>query len=159
MIIQKADLFQDVSAETMNEISKIMVEQSYDKGSLVFKAGDPATCFYLIVDGTVRLSIGTEGKIDYTANRPGEAFGWTGMVDRPTYVATAECLAPCKVVKIDREKLNAVLGKDPASGTAFFKRLAAAVVQRLIDNYGMFLREGGLTGVTYGTGQVMGSEE
>jgi hypothetical protein len=29
MIIQQADLFQDVSAETMNEISKIMVEESH----------------------------------------------------------------------------------------------------------------------------------
>jgi CRP-like cAMP-binding protein len=159
MIIQQADLFQDVSAEIMNEISNIMVEEFYNKGSVLFKAGDSATCFYLIVDGTVTLSIGTEGEIDYTANRPGEAFGWTGMVDRATYVATAECSTPCKLVKIEKEKLNQVLGKDPASSAAFFKRLAAAVVQRLIDNYGMFLTGGSLKGVTFGSGQVMGSEE
>jgi CRP-like cAMP-binding protein len=159
MIIQKADLFQDVSPETMKEISKIMVEESYDRGSVLFKVGDPATCFYLIVDGTVTLSIGTEGEIDYTANRPGEAFGWTGMVDRPTYVATAECATPCKLAKIDKGKLNEVLSKDPTSNAGFFKRLAGAVVQRLIDNYGMFITEGSLKGVTYGTGQVMGSEE
>lgn len=159
MIIQKADLFQDVSPETMNEISRIMVEESYDKGSVVFKVGDPANSFYLIVDGSVTLSIGAAGEIDYTANRPGEAFGWTGMVDRSTYVATAKCSTPCKLVKIEKEKLNEVLGKDLASSTAFFKHLAGAVVQRLIDNYGMFLTEGSLKGVTYGSGQVMGSEE
>ncbi|MCA1959299.1 MAG: cyclic nucleotide-binding domain-containing protein [Desulfomonile sp.] len=159
MIIQKADLFKDLSPEAMSEIAKIMVEESHEKGSLLFKAGDPATSFYLITEGMVRLSIGTGGEIDYTANRPGEAFGWTGIVDRPAYVATAECVTPCKLVRIDKESLNTLLEKDPASGMIFFKRLAGAVVQRLIDNYGAFLSEGSLKGVTYGTGQVMGSEE
>jgi CRP-like cAMP-binding protein len=159
MIIQKADLFQDVSPQTMNEISSIMVEGAYEKDSLVFKAGDPSTSFYVIVDGTVRLSIGTAAEIDYTANRPGEAFGWTGMVDRPAYVATAQCSTPCRLVKIEKDKLIAVLNKDPGSSAAFFKRLAGAVVQRLVDNYGAFLTEGSLKGVSYGSGQVMGSDE
>lgn len=159
MIIQKADLFRDLSQATMNEISKIMVEESYQRGSLVFKAGDPADSFYLIADGTVTLSIGTAGEIDYTANRPGEAFGWTGLVDRPAYVATAECATACKLVKIEKSKLNEILDKDAESGKIFFKRLAGSVVQRLIDNYGAFLSEGSLKGVTYGTGQVMGPEE
>ena len=45
MIIQKADLFKDQSQETMNEITKVMVEESHEKGSLVFKAGTPANHF------------------------------------------------------------------------------------------------------------------
>jgi CRP-like cAMP-binding protein len=159
MIFQKADLFQGVSPDTMKEIAKIMVEEPHDKGSVVFKAGDPANSFYLIVDGTVRLSIGTAGEIDYTADRAGEAFGLTGKGDPPTYVSTAVCSTPCKLVKIEKERLNGVLSKDPVSGMAFFKRLAGAVAQRLIDNYGTFLTEGSLKGVTYGSGQVMGSEE
>jgi CRP-like cAMP-binding protein len=159
MIIQKAELFKDLGPEIVGEISNIMVEESYEKGSLVFKAGDPANSFYLVVDGRVRLSMGAEGRIDYTASLPGEAFGWTGMVDRPGYVATAECVTPCKVIKVEKAKLNQVLEKDPASGMIFFKRLAGAVVQRLIDNYGAFLSEGSLTGVTYGSGQVMSSGE
>ncbi len=159
MIIQKSDLFRDVSPDTMNEIAKITVEESYDKGALVFKAGDPANNLYVIVDGTVRLSIGSAAEIDYTANRPGEAFGLTGVGDPPAYVTTAECTAPCKLVKIEREQLNGILSKDPESGMAFFKQLAGAVIQRLVANYSMFLSEGSLKGVTYGSGQLMGSEE
>jgi CRP-like cAMP-binding protein len=159
MIIQKSDLFKDLSQETMNKINSIMAEQSHEKGSLLFKAGDPATSFYLIVDGTVTLSIGTAGEIDYTANRPGEAFGWTGLVDRPTYVASAECATRCRLAKIEKEKMFQILDSDPESGKIFFKRLAGAVVQRLVDNYGAFLSEGALKGVTYGSGQVMGSED
>ncbi len=159
MIIQEANLFRDLSQETMTEIAKIMTEQSYEEGALVFKAGDPAHSFYVIADGTVRLSMGTAGEIDYTANGPGEAFGWTGMVDRPAYVATAECTTSCRLIRIEKQALSRVLEKDPVSGMTFYKRLAAAVVQRLIDNYGAFLTAGSLKGVSYGSGQVMGSEE
>jgi CRP-like cAMP-binding protein len=155
MIIQKADLFKDQSQETMNEITKVMVEESHEKGSLVFKAGTPANHFYILVDGRVRVSIGTEAEIDYTVNLPGEAFGWTGMVDRPVYVASAECVAPSKVVKIGKESLNKIFEKHPEMGMMFFKRLAGAVVQRLIYNYETFLSEGSLKGVSsFGTGQV-----
>jgi CRP-like cAMP-binding protein len=155
MIIQKADLFKDQSQETMNEIAKVMVEESHEKGSLVFKAGTPANHFYILVDGRVRVSIGTEAEIDYTVNLPGEAFGWTGMVDRPVYVASAECVAPSKVVKIQKESLNKIFEKHPQMGMMFFKRLAGAVVQRLIYNYETFLSEGSLKGVSsFGTGQV-----
>lgn len=160
MIIQKADLFKDLSPETMNEVSKIMVEESWDKGAAVFKAGNPSKHFYILVEGTIRLSVGSEAEIDYTVSRPGEAFGWSGMLDRPAYMATAECLAPCKLIKIDNEKLASVLGKDAASGMTFYKCLAGCVVQRLIHNYGAFLSEGSLKGVTasYGVGH-MGTDE
>jgi CRP-like cAMP-binding protein len=159
MIIPKADLFQDVSPETMNQITQIMAEESYDRGAVVFQAGTPASSFYLIVDGIVTLSIGTMGKIDYSATRPGEAFGWTGLAGRPAYVATAECSTPCKLIRIEKKQLEEILAKAPASGQAFYKNLAGAVVQRLIDNYGMFLTEGSLKGVSYGTGQMMGAED
>lgn len=101
------------------------------------------------------LSVGTAGEIDYTANRPGEAFGWTCMVDRPAYVSTAECSTPCTLVRIEKEKLNGLMEQDPRTGMIFFKRLAGAIVQRLVDNYNSFLSAGSLSGVTYGSGQVI----
>jgi CRP-like cAMP-binding protein len=161
MIIQKAELFKDLSQETMNEISKIMVEESHEAGSPVFTAGTPAKDFFILVDGRIRLLIGTEAEIDYTVNIPGEAFGWTGLVDRPTYTASAECEAPSRVVRIENEKLSKVFEKDAPGGMMFFKRLAGAVVQRLIYNYETFLSEGSLKGVapSYGVGHMGGDED
>lgn len=159
MIIQEADLFKDLSQTAMTEIGTIMVEEPYQAGSMVFKAGEPADNFYLVVEGRVRLSVGAAGEIDYTASVPGEAFGWTGMAGRTTYIATAECATACKLARIEKEKLERILERDPKSGMVFYQRLATAVVRRLVDNYGMFVSEGSLKGVTYGSGQVMGSED
>ena len=148
MIIQKADLFKDLSPEIMEEISKIMTEETFEPGAFVFEAGAPARHFYILGEGRVRLYIGTKAEITYTVNTPGEAFGWTGLVDRPVYVATAECVAPSKVTKIEKEQLSKLFEKDAASGMKFFKRLAGIVVQRLINNYEAFLSEGSLKDVT-----------
>lgn len=147
MIIQEAHLFKDMSPETANEISKITVEESHEPGTFIFEAGAPARHFYILIEGRVRLSIGTQSEITYTVSIPGEAFGWTGLVDRPTYIATAQCVFHSKVVKIDNEKLTKILEKDTASGMIFFKRLAGAVVQRLIYNYETFLSERSLKDV------------
>jgi len=148
MIIQKADLFKDLSPEVVNEISKIMIEESYTPGTIVFEAGTPATHFYILVEGMVRLFIGKKSEISYTVNLEGEAFGWTGLVDRPVYTATAECGAASKIMKIENKSLYRIFEKDAASGMMFFKRLAGAVVQRLIHNYEAFISEGSLKEVT-----------
>ncbi len=148
MIIRQADLFKDLSPDVVNEISKIMIEESYEKDTFVFEAGTPAQHFYILVEGMVRLFIGRKAEISYTVNIPGEAFGWTGLVDRPLYTATAECAVHSKVMKISNESLNKIFENDRASGMMFFKRLAGAVVQRLIHNYEAFISEGSLKEVT-----------
>lgn len=148
MIIQKAELFKDLGPEITEEISKIMIEESYDPGKFIFEAGAPARYFYILLEGRVRLFIGTKAEISYTVNVPGEAFGWTGLVDRPSYIASAECSATSKVIKIENAALNNIFKKDPEGGMLFYKRLAGAVVQRLIHNYEAFLSAGSLKEVT-----------
>jgi len=148
MIIQKADLFRDLSPEIVNKISEIMIEESYEPGVLIFEAGGPASHFYILSGGMVRLFIGKKSEISYTVNMEGEAFGWTGLVDRPVYTATAEVAASSKIMKIENKSLNKIFEMDTASGMMFYKRLAGSVVQRLIHNYEAFISEGSLKEVT-----------
>lgn len=160
MFLNEADLFTGLSQETMNEISKIMVEESYEKGDLLFSEGDPAEHFYVLKEGRVKLAIGKEAKIDYTVSHPGEAFGWSALVERPSYTTGAECESPTKVIRIEKTQLNKILETYPGSGTVFFKRLAGAIGERLIFSYNAFLseqRQGG--GASYGSGQVTDTSE
>lgn len=160
MFLKEADLFMGLSQETMNEIAKIMVEESYDKGALLFSEGDPAQYFYVLEEGKVRLALGKEAKIDYTVSNPGEAFGWSALVDRQCYTAAAECESPTKVIKIEKDQLNKILEKQPGNGMMFFKRLAGAIGERLIYSYNVFLSEHRRgSDASYGTGQVTDTRE
>jgi hypothetical protein len=64
------------------------------------------------------------------------------------YTATAECASPSKIMKVNNESLYKIFEKDTASGMMFYKRLAGAVVQRLILNYEAFISQGSLREVT-----------
>ncbi len=139
MFIKESELFKGMSQEFMNELAKIMVEESYEKGTFLFKESDSANFFYVLEEGRVRLSVGTQGHIVYSLTDPGDALGWSSLVGRDTYTASAECLAQSKLIKIEREKLNKIFEKHLADGAVFFKRLAGLIGQRLINSYNSLL--------------------
>jgi CRP-like cAMP-binding protein len=155
MFIRESEMFKELAPAIVNEIAQVMVEESHDPGETLFTDKDDATCFYILVDGRVRLAIGEDEKIDYTVSKEGEVFGWSGMLDRQKYTATAECVAPTKLLRIDTEALNEILEKDPKSGAMFFRRVAGAIFQRLVDNYQAYLASGRLSGVaSYGASRM-----
>jgi CRP-like cAMP-binding protein len=135
MFVDEAQLFQGVSQETMAQISKIMVEESSDRGSLIFSEGDRADSFYVLLRGKVQLGIGDVSEMGHILTRSGEAFGWSSLVDRTTYTAHAECVTPATYIRMDTTTLTRILEENPHDGMLVYKRLAAAVGERLVNAY------------------------
>jgi CRP/FNR family transcriptional regulator, cyclic AMP receptor protein len=155
MFLPKSDMFKDLRQEAINDISEIAAEETHPKGTVLFSTGDSATNFYLLVEGKVALTVGEGPSSHYTVNRIGESFGWSSVVGRGTYSATAECLAPTKVMKIDRASLERVFDAHARSGRVFYKGLAKAMGERWLDLHLMLMGElDGRRAVSYGTGQV-----
>jgi len=138
MFIEEIDFFNGMTIEVIDEIFKISVVEAYSEGDILFKQGDPAYYFLLLEEGEIRLTIGEEGHIGFTMS-PGDAFGWSSLADRDVYTATAECKLPCKLIKIETDKLDKIFQKYPASGLIFFKRLAKLIGERLNNTYNTLL--------------------
>jgi CRP-like cAMP-binding protein len=136
MPLEKSYLFQGLGEQAMAEIARIAVRDSYEKGAFLFRAGDAATHLYILEEGRIRLSVRGTGHFAQIVSEPGDALGWSSMVDRESYTASAECLVPVKVLKLDRDRLERVLEADPAGGLSFYKRLAWLIGQRLTASYG-----------------------
>ncbi|UCG11188.1 MAG: cyclic nucleotide-binding domain-containing protein [Deltaproteobacteria bacterium] len=152
MFIERADLLKGMSREFVNEIKAIMFEESHPKGAFLFKEGDPANNFYILQEGGVKLTIGEQGHIVQIASNAGEAFGWSSLVGREAYTASAECLIPTRLMKIEKEKLNWILEGYPADGMSFFKGLARILGQRLLNSYiSLLLAQPSETHRTYGS--------
>jgi CRP-like cAMP-binding protein len=138
MFIKEMDLFKGMGMEVIDEIFQISAVESYSDGYILFKQGDPAHNFYLLEQGEIKLTIGEEGRLGFIMS-PGDAFGWSSLVDRDVYTATAECKLPSKLIKIETDKLDKIFEKYPASGLIFFKRLARVMGERLINTYDTIL--------------------
>ena len=143
MFIEKAYLFQGMEQDFMDQISKVLVEETYPKGEFLFREGEPANFLYILQDGGVRIRLGQKGYLSRMVTNSGEAFGWSSLLGRDVYSATAECVAATRVMKIKKEKLNEIFENNPANGLTFFKRLAEVISRRLTDSYKLFLADHG----------------
>jgi len=132
---ESAYLFQGMSDETRVEILKLGSEITCNPGDFLFHDNEASSNFYILSEGRIRLSVGHESHVAHVASSVGDIIGWSSLVGNATYTASAECLTPAKVLRIEKQQLDEVLEKDPASGMQFFKHLAALVGRRLVRSY------------------------
>jgi CRP-like cAMP-binding protein len=143
MFLKQSDLFWGMEHDFVKKVMDVSVKQSRNKGDVLFRAGDPADKFYILVKGRVRLGIGDVGPTAtvHTVSHPGECFGWSSLIERDSYTAMAECSDRCELTVIGRKDFDAVLAKNPANGVVFLKRLAGLISQRLTNSYRMLSSE------------------
>ena len=120
MYIKQADIFWGMKKDFVAEIMNLATTQSCIEGQLLFQAGNPANLFYVLIKGRVKLSIGEDGQIVYIVSKAGESFGWSSLVGRDTYSASAECVGPANLLKFDGQLLQKALEEDSENGLIFF---------------------------------------
>jgi CRP-like cAMP-binding protein len=159
MYLKQKDIFWAMSKEFVKEIMEISVTESHKEGEWLFHGGDSANAFYILLKGRIKLSLGETGHAVYIVSNAGEAFGWSSLIGRENFSASAECMTQTKLLKLDKNKLQKILEKDPANSLILFKRLAE-ILDRLLQSY-MMISSTSPTEISlaYGTGQVMASPE
>ena len=136
MFIQQTDLFRGMSKEFVKQLYDTGVKESFEEGEMLFLEGDKAQYFFILLKGRIKLAVGEIRQLVYMVERPGEAFGWSSLVGRELYSATAKCMADTKLLKFAGDEFRAVLENDPRNGLELFRRLSGALGERLINSYG-----------------------
>ena len=134
MSIRENKLFKGVSQDFMDQINTIAVKESHEQGVSLFRTGDPPHNFYILHEGRICICAEDKGYEVSFVHIPGDFFGWSSLLDRTSYSASAECVIPSTVVKIEKKQLNAVLKKDPANGLVFYKNFAEVIGGRFVDS-------------------------
>ena len=137
--LESVYLFQEVGEQSLREVARVASDEQYSQGTHLFRAGDPADHLYILVRGSVRLSVTRRGLLSYVVGNFGDVIGWSAMAGSGVYTSSAECLVPVTVMKIEGEALDRILTADPASGLAFYRRLAKLIGKRLTASYGATL--------------------
>ena len=159
MYIQQSDLFWGMNRDFVKEVMNIAVKESYQKGDFLFREGDPAANFYILIKGRVKLTIGETGQMVYTVDRSGEAFGWSSLLERDVYSASGECRQETILQKFDSRALLKLVEEDPVNGLIFIKRLAGLIGNRLVWSYKMITSSSqAAVSLTGGSGQIEVSE-
>ncbi len=137
MYLKRSDLFRQLSHDFVETVMGRSVKQKHEAGDILFREGDPALYFYVLIKGRIRLVIGDSGTVVHTVSHAEECFGWSALVDQKAYSASAECREPSELMRIEAEQFTRIIEDDPTNGLRFMKRLAGMIGNRLLQNYKM----------------------
>ena len=135
MYLKSADLFLGMGKEFVTQALDISTKLSRAEDDYLFHLNEPAVHFYILLKGKVRLSLGKTGPVVYVAKHPSEIIGWSSIIGRDAYSASAECSQPTVLLRFDREGFLKLLEQNPSNEAILFKRLAEMLGNRLLELY------------------------
>ncbi len=135
MYLKQGDLFWGMDTDFVKEAMAATTKENLEEGQVVFREGDPAESFYILVKGRIKLTLGEKSREVYVAYQPGEIIGWSSLIGRETLSATARCLEPTILSKVDRQRFLDILGRYPSEGATLFQRVATMLGNRLVNLY------------------------
>lgn len=159
MYIQQSDVLRGLGREFVKSVMDLAHKEEHKRGFVLYREGDRASHFFILLKGRVNITLGETGHAVYTVDHPGEAFGLSSLIGRERYIASAECKEPTKLLRFSAKEFEKAIEKDPANSLVFFRRLAGTLGTRLFQTFKMVSGTTQLgSAVSFGTGQVMESE-
>jgi CRP-like cAMP-binding protein len=135
MMIDQGDLLWGMAMLFVQRFMSITTREHHGSGAVIFREGEKNGFFYTLIEGRVRLTVGEGGREVYTVTHAGEGFGWSSLLDRSYYSASAHCVEPTHVHKLHRNDLHRLLEDHPADGMLFYRRFAGMLGNRLVQCY------------------------
>jgi cAMP-dependent protein kinase regulator len=138
--VPKSPLFEILGEKERAAIVEEMESETHDVGSVIINEGDPGSSMYLIASGEVKVytrGTGTTGTV-YLANLgEGDFFGEVSVLTGKPRTATITASQRTELLRLDRDKLDAVLQKYPDLRKVlddFYKRRAKHTVEAMIES-------------------------
>lgn len=105
---------------------------SFAAGALIFGVGDPGDSMFILLQGSVELSVKTKTGDPVVLERPdrGDFFGEISLLDEGPRTATARAVTDVEAIEIDRGDLDELIALKPAAALD----LLAATGRRLRAN-------------------------
>ncbi len=122
-----------MSTHHIEILSRYATPKRFEAGEIIFRAGEPATGFYLIESGTVALegSVVEHGPITTDVVHAGEPLGWSWLFPPYRWHFDARATAPTTAIYFDRTTLRRHYAEDLTLGHELFERMSKVMVRRL----------------------------
>jgi CRP-like cAMP-binding protein len=127
--LSNVPLFKELAHDELDRIALNTHQVHAARGDILFRRGDSALGFHIVVYGQVKLAFtsprGDEKVVDL--NGPGQSFGEAVMFMERPHVVTAQALTDSMLLYIPREVVFEELERDPK----FVRRMIAGLSGRL----------------------------
>lgn len=142
--LSNVDLFSELSDDQLERISSVCQYVDCKKGELLFREGDRASNFYILLEGKAVIQIQLSSRPTTVSvgviNQPNQTLGWSSIVPPYFYTASALCEDDCRFIEVEGEGFVDVLQQDPDAGILVFMRIAEVISGRLRNSRAVLLK-------------------
>ncbi len=113
--LAKTPIFSGLSRTELEELAPLVIKRSLKKDTVVFHEHDPASAFYLVRSGKVKVyKLSRDGREQILAILgEGQIFGDVPVFDGGPYPATAATMEDSQIYLIRREDFHVLLRRHP----------------------------------------------
>jgi CRP-like cAMP-binding protein len=115
-IVKSTPLFGAMSSQTAQALVGNATPRQYEKGAPLFLQGEPATAFFIVLDGWVKIYRTTPDGLEVVLHvfKSGETFAEAAIFLGGRYPASGETVSPSRLLKIDGKNFRARIEERPA---------------------------------------------
>lgn len=133
--LEKHELFGLLNEMEMALLSNASSVMSLAEGERVFREGNSASHFFVLLKGRVELTKPSSGGPSILVDDllPGSVFGVSSVMDTDRYFLDGDCVKASDVLKIESRALRSVLETNPTIGYFLQRRLSKIFFKRFVD--------------------------
>jgi voltage-gated potassium channel len=142
-VLAGVQLFAGLDAARLASIAALCQPQAIREGEHVIREGDPADCFFILIEGTVavhkqlklpQLKLVQEGDQRILTRLSGAdkpVLGETALVGEAQRRSSVVCTSECRLYRVDAAQMRQLIERDPATGCQIYSHLSSLLYQRL----------------------------
>lgn len=125
--------FKGMNAGQLKLLADTAMPVEWEEGTILFREGDPANRFYVILDGKVAVGSDAEdrGTVEVQTIGPGDVLGWSWLFPPYYWHFNARAVEPTKAIFFYGTRLRERCEDDHDLGYELMKRMSAVAIQRL----------------------------
>jgi CRP-like cAMP-binding protein len=133
--LNRQEIFAFLRPEQIDTLSDASEAIKLNAGEYVYRKGEKADSFYVVLSGGVALRLPGKGGIKILIDQltEGTMFGSCVCLDLDAYVCTAQCTKDSELLKIRTATLKALLDDDPRMGYAIQSRISQIYFKRYLE--------------------------
>jgi CRP/FNR family transcriptional regulator, cyclic AMP receptor protein len=128
-LLSKVEVFADLDQRELEELGRVAVPRSYERGEVIFREGDGGDTCFVIRTGAVVLTRGHDDgrEVALAELRGGAMFGELALFGGERRSATAQAVEPTEAVALLGSDVERLVRTQPDMALAMLSSMAARV--------------------------------
>ena len=126
LLLKQSPIFSMVNTDDLRLVAQALEKQQFFKGDRIFEINDQGDHLYILVSGTVGISIDPDisASTYITTLKTGDSFGEMNLLDNQPRSATAHVLEDATVLSLEKTRLKGLMQSYPEISIGMLRSLS-----------------------------------